>query len=383
MDQSGMGFSTRAIHDGEARDPVTGALSTPIYATATFAFDSAAAKEAAVDSALDWEPGAYFYSRTGNPTTSTLERKMASLEGAEDAVVAASGMAAVAAALMSVLDAGDHCVASSDLFIITRFLLDDVFKRKGITVDHVDVTDLDAVRAAIRPTTKALFVETLSNPHMHFADMAALSQIARASDITFIVDNTFLSPYLVQPIALGADMVVHAATKYIGGHGDVLAGTVAGRKELIDNVRYYLDSLGGAVSPFNSWLVIRGAKTLPLRMRAHSENGLAVAEFLQSRPEVEFVNYPGLPSHPQYELARSILTNGFGGMMSIRLHGGAAAMETFASALQLSAIAVSLGDVHSLVYPMPKRENLIRLSVGCEDVADLLADYGSGLDALR
>ncbi len=378
-----MGFSTRAIHDGEARDPVTGALSTPIYATATFAFDSAAAKEAAVDSALDWEPGAYFYSRTGNPTTSTLERKMASLEGAEDAVVAASGMAAVAAALMSVLDAGDHCVASSDLFIITRFLLDDVFKRKGITVDHVDVTDLDAVRAAIRPTTKALFVETLSNPHMHFADMAALSQIARASDITFIVDNTFLSPYLVQPIALGADMVVHAATKYIGGHGDVLAGTVAGRKELIDNVRYYLDSLGGAVSPFNSWLVIRGAKTLPLRMRAHSENGLAVAEFLQSRPEVEFVNYPGLPSHPQYELARSILTNGFGGMMSIRLHGGAAAMETFASALQLSAIAVSLGDVHSLVYPMPKRENLIRLSVGCEDVADLLADYGSGLDALR
>ncbi len=378
-----MGFSTRAIHDGEARDPVTGALSTPIYATATFAFDSAAAKEAAVDSALDWEPGAYFYSRTGNPTTSTLERKMASLEGAEDAVVAASGMAAVAAALMSVLDAGDHCVASSDLFIITRFLLDDVFKRKGITVDHVDVTDLDAVRAAIRPTTKALFVETLSNPHMHFADMAALSQIARASDITFIVDNTFLSPYLVQPIALGADMVVHAATKYIGGHGDVLAGTVAGRKELIDNVRYYLDSLGGAVSAFNSWLVIRGAKTLPLRMRAHSENGLTVAEFLQSRPEVEFVNYPGLPSHPQYELARSILTNGFGGMMSIRLHGGAAAMETFASALQLSAIAVSLGDVHSLVYPMPKRENLIRLSVGCEDVADLLADYGSGLDALR
>ncbi len=378
-----MGFSTRAIHDGEARDPVTGALSTPIYATATFAFDSAAAKEAAVDSALDWEPGAYFYSRTGNPTTSTLERKMASLEGAEDAVVAASGMAAVAAALMSVLDAGDHCVASSDLFIITRFLLDDVFKRKGITVDHVDVTDLDAVRAAIRPTTKALFVETLSNPHMHFADMAALSQIARAGDITFIVDNTFLSPYLVQPIALGADMVVHAATKYIGGHGDVLAGTVAGRKELIDNVRYYLDSLGGAVSAFNSWLVIRGAKTLPLRMRAHSENGLTVAEFLQSRPEVEFVNYPGLPSHPQYELARSILTNGFGGMMSIRLHGGAAAMETFASALQLSAIAVSLGDVHSLVYPMPKRENLIRLSVGCEDVADLLADYGSGLDALR
>lgn len=383
MNQPGKGFSTRAIHDGEAKDPATGALSTPIYATATFAFDSAAAKEAAVDSALEWEPGAYFYSRTGNPTTSALERKMASLESAEDAVVAASGMAAVAAALMSVLDAGDHCVASSDLFIITRFLLDDVFKRKGITVDHVDVTDLDAVRAAIRPNTKALFVETLSNPHMHFADIAALSQIARAGDVTLIVDNTFLSPYLMQPLALGADMVVHAATKYIGGHGDVLAGTVAGRKELIDNVRYYLDSLGGAVSAFNSWLVIRGAKTLPLRMRAHSENGLAVAEFLQSRTEVEFVNYPGLPGHPQYKLARSILTNGFGGMMSIRLHGGAAAMETFASALELSAIAVSLGDVHSLVYPMPKRENLIRLSVGCEDTADLLADYASGLDALR
>jgi len=376
------GFSTRAIHAGEAKDSATGALNTPIYATATFAFDTAEEKEAAVDAALDWQPGAFFYSRTGNPTTAAFEAKIASLEGAEDCVAASAGMASVAAALLSMLDAGDHCVASDDLFIITRFLLDDVFSSKGISVDHVDVTDHAAVRAAIRPNTKVLFVEALSNPHMRFADIPRLAQLAHEHGLALVVDNTFLSPYLLRPIELGADIVVHAATKYIGGHGDVIAGTAAGPKVRVDRMRYYLDSLGGALSAFNSWLLLRGVKTLQMRMRVHSANGLAVAQYLQAQPEVEVVNYPGLSSHPQHNLAASTLTSGFGGMMSLRFHGGEPAMAAFSQALRLSAIAVSLGDLHSLVYPMPKRNALIRLSVGCEDIDDLLADYELGIKAV-
>ncbi|MBU6244794.1 MAG: PLP-dependent aspartate aminotransferase family protein [Actinomycetales bacterium] len=382
MPQGSDGFSTRAIHDGERKDPTTGALNTPIYATATFAFDTAREKEAAVDAALEWEPGAFFYSRTGNPTTAAFEAKMASLEGAEDCVASSAGMASVAAALLSVLDAGDHCIASDDLFIITRFLLDDVLASKGITVDHVDITDHAAVEAAIRPNTKVLFVEALSNPHMRFADIPALADLAHGHGLVLIVDNTFLSPYLLRPVELGADIVVHAATKYIGGHGDVVAGTAAGSKARVDRMRYYLDSFGGALSVFNSWLLLRGVKTLQMRMRVHSANGLAVAEYLQSRPEVEVVNYPGLASHAQHDLAARTLADGFGGMLSLRFHAGERGMEAFCEGLRLSAIAVSLGDLHSLAYPMPKRNSLVRLSVGCEDVDDLLEDYERGIAAV-
>lgn len=376
------GFATRAIHAGEGKDPTTGALNTPLYATATFAFDSAAEKEAAVDAAMQWEPGAFFYSRTGNPTTAAFEAKMASLEGAEDCVASSAGMASVSAALLSLLDAGDHCIASNDLFIITRFLLGDVLLSKGISVEHVDITDHDAVRAAITPSTRVLFVESLSNPHMQLADIPALADIARAHGLVLIVDNTFLSPYLLRPIELGADIVVNAATKYIGGHGDVVAGTAAASKALVDRMRYHLDCLGGALSVFNSWLLLRGVKTLPMRMRVHSANGLAVAQYLHSRPEVQVVHYPGLADHPQHALASSMLTEGFGGMMSLRFHAGERAMEVFAESLRLSAIAVSLGDLHSLVYPMPKRDALTRLSVGCEDLDDLLQDYEHAVEAV-
>ncbi|HEX5532593.1 MAG TPA: PLP-dependent aspartate aminotransferase family protein [Actinomycetales bacterium] len=382
MIDNGYGFATRAIQAGETTDPATRALNTPIYMTSTFAFESAAEKEAAVDAALEWEPDTFFYSRTGNPTTAALEHKLASLEGAEDAAVGAAGMAACATALLSVLDAGDHCVASEDVFIITRFLLDDLLRKKGVEVTRVDARDPEAVRAAIRPNTKALFIESLSNPHMHVADIPALAEVAKGAGLTFIVDNTFLSPHVLRPLEHGADMVVHSATKYLGGHGDALGGVVAGAKPLIDAVRYQLDTLGAAISPFNSWLLLRGVRTLSLRMNAHSSNAMAVAQFLESRDEVASVFYPGLPSHPGHKTARALGMNGFGGMMSIRLHGGEEAMETFASALKLSAIAVSLGDVRTLVYPMPKRNNLIRLSIGCEDTADLLADYEQGLSAV-
>jgi len=383
MSDAEHGFATRAIHAGEHTDPATRALNPPIYQTATFAFETAEEKEAAVDAAMAWQPGAYFYSRTNNPTTTMLEQKLAGLEGAEDAVVGASGMGACATALLSLLDAGDHCIASSDLFIITRFLFDDVLRSKGIEVTHVDTTDVAAVRAAVRGNTKVLFVESLSNPHMDVADLPKLAAIAREHRLTFLVDNTFLSPYVLRPLEHGADLVLHSATKYIAGHGDAVAGVVAGGKHLIDRVRFYLDTLGSPVSPFNSWLVMRGARTLSLRMRAHSENALALAAYLEDHEEVEFVRYPGLSSHPHHELARRLFGEHSGGMFAMRLHGGEAALSAFARSVTLGAIAVSLGDVHTLVYPMPKRENIFRISVGCEDIDDLIADFAAALDRTR
>ena len=331
---------------------------------------------------MAWEPGAYFYTRTQNPTTDALERKVASLEGAEAAVACASGMAAVSSTVLSLLRAGDHCVASEDVFIITRFLLDDVLARKGIEVTRVDTCDLEAVRVALRPATKALFVESLSNPHMHLADVDALAGIARGAGATLVVDNTFLSPALYRPLEHGADLVLHSATKYLAGHGDTVCGVVSGRRELVDPIRYELDALGGAVSPFNSWLVARGIRTLPLRMDAHTRNARVLAELLEERPEVARVAYPGLASHPQHALAEQVLPRGSGGMLSLRLVGGEREMYAFVNALELCSIAVSLGDLKTLVYPMPKRDNLIRVSVGCEDADDLVADFERGLAAV-
>lgn len=376
----GRGFATRAIHAGEATEPHTRAHATPIFQTATYAFESAEDKEAAVDAAMAWEPGAFFYTRTGNPTTDALERKIASLEGAETALVTSSGMAAVANSLLSLLDAGDHCIASEDVFIITRFLLDDVLAKKGIDVTRVDTTDLDAVSAAIRPATKALFVESLSNPHMLLADVPALAGLAREHGLLLAVDNTFLSPAMLRPLEHGADLVVHSATKYLSGHGDTVAGVVAGRKELLDPIRYYADALGSAPSPFNSWLVLRGIRTLALRMHAHSRNALTLAAMLERHEAVEWVRYPGLASHPQHALSTRLLPDGFGGMLSLRLHGGLDAMNRVVNAVELGGIAVSLGDVKTLVYPMPKRNSLIRVSVGCEDLADLVTDFEQALD---
>ncbi|MGH3008412.1 MAG: trans-sulfuration enzyme family protein [Gaiellaceae bacterium] len=373
------GFATRAIHSGEAPDPVTHAHATPIYQTATFVFDTAEEKEAAVDAAMEWEPRTFFYTRTGNPTTSALEEKIAAIEGAESALATSSGMAAVSTTLFSLLNAGDHCIASDDIFVITRFLLDDVLANKGIEVTRLDVTDLGAVRAAIRPNTKGIFIESLSNPHMHFADVHGLAAIAHDAGIVLVVDNTFLSPAVFRPLEQGADIVLHSSTKYLSGHGDTVGGVVAGSRELIDRVRYQADALGTAPSPFNSWLTLRGVRTLPLRLKAHSANALTLARFLEERDEVEHVRYPGLESHAQHALATEQLVDGFGGMFSMRLCGGADQMNAFANATKLSGVAVSLGDLKTLVYPMPKRDNLIRVSVGCEDIEDILGDFEQAL----
>jgi methionine-gamma-lyase len=377
------GFRTRAIHAGEGPDPATRAHATPIYQTATFAFETGEAKEDAVDAAMAWEPGAYFYTRTQNPTTDALEAKVASLEGADAAVACASGMAAAAATVFSLLRAGDHCIASEDIFIITRFLLDDVLARKGIEVTRLDVRDLDGVRAALRPETRAIFVESLSNPHLQLADIDGLAAISHEAGATLVVDNTFLTPALFRPLEHGADLVLHSATKYLSGHGDTVCGVVSGSKRLTDPIRYELDALGGAVSPFNSWLVARGIRTLPLRMDVHTRNAQALAELLEEQPEVVEVIYPGLPSHGEHDLAAQVLPRGAGGMLSLRFAGGADDMYAFVNALELCSIGVSLGDLKTLVYPMPKRENLIRVSAGCEDLDDLVADFRRGLGAVR
>ncbi len=375
----GRGFATRAIHAGERPDPVTHAHKPPIYATSTFAFDTAAEKEDAVDRALAWEPGVHFYSRTSNPTNRALEEKVASIEGAEDSVVSSSGMAAVSATLFAHLGSGDHIVVGDELFVITQVLLGDDFPRRGIDVTAVDMTDLEAVEAAINPATKVLFYETSTNPRLRVPDQDALAAIGHRHGLIVIADNTFLGPALVRPLEHGADMVVHAATKYLSGHGDAVSGVVSGTKALLDPIRKQTDTLGQAASPFSSFLVMRGIRTLPLRSRTASANALELAEYLERQPNVEWVRYPGLPSHPDHETARRLIDGPGGAMLTFQPRGGTEGMAAFTDHLRLCDIGVSLGDIHTLVYPQPKRGGLVRVSVGCEDVDDLLEDFALGL----
>lgn len=375
----GKGFATRAIHAGEAPEPITHAHNTPIYATATFAFDTAAEKEAAVDAAMAGDPTAYFYSRTGNPTTRALEEKLASLDGAEDAIVASSGMACVSSTLLAHLGSGDHVVVGDELFIITRILLEDDFPRRGIGVTPVDMTDLAAVEAAITPQTKVVFFETATNPRLRVADIDALAALGHRHGLIVVADNTFLAPALLRPIEHGADLVVHAATKWLSGHGDTVAGAVTGSKALLTPIRKQVDTLGQAASPFASWLVLRGVRSLPLRSRQSSENAAQLARVLEAQPKVEWVRYPGLASHPDHEVAKRLIEGPGGPMLSFRMHGGIPAMTAFTDNLALCDVGVSLGDLFTLVYPQPKRDGLIRVSVGCEDIADLIADFERGL----
>ena len=375
----GRGFATRAIHAGEGADPLTHAHNTPIYATATFAFDTAAEKEDAVDRAMAGDPTAYFYSRTGNPTTRALEEKLASLDGTEDAIVAASGMACVSSTLLANLGSGDHLVVGDELFVVTRILLEDDFPRRGIGVTPVDMTDLAAVEAAITPATRVLFFETATNPRLRVADIDALAAVGHRHGLVVIADNTFLGPALLRPIEHGADMVVHAATKWLSGHGDAVSGAVTGPAALLRPIRKQVDMLGQAASPFASWLVLRGVRSLPLRSRQASANALALAQFLEAQEKVEWVRYPGLASHPDHAVAERLIDGPGGGMLSFQVRGGIEGMAAFTDHLALCDVGVSLGDVFTLVYPNPKRGGLIRVSVGCEDLDDLVEDFELGL----
>ena len=369
-------FSTRAIHAGEGSDPTTGAHNTPIYQTATFTFETGESLSAAIEKPFD----NFFYSRSGNPTTAALEAKLASMEGTEAALATSSGMAAVTIAVMISAQQGDHILVDEDLFVVSRIFFTEDCPAMGIEVNFVDMRDLDSVKQAIRPNTTAIFTESLTNPGCYLVDLAGLRTLCDAHNLKLVVDNTFLSPYLLRPTEFGADLVLHSATKYISGHGDTVAGALAGSAENMLRARMKLDSFGQCPSPLNSWLVMRGARTLPLRMRQHSANALALATYLDAHDKLEWVRYPGIPSHPQYELTPQLLPDGAGGMMAIKVKGGREGMYRFVNAVKTFDIGVSLGDLFTLVYPKPKNGDLIRVSVGCEDIADILADFEQALN---
>lgn len=369
------GFSTRAIHAGEGADPTTGAHNTPIYQTSTYAFHSLEQKAAV----MSGEAEGYVYTRGGNPTTHAFEQKVAALEGAEAAVAGASGMAVIMAAMRAFVRSGDHIVASDDVYHWATTYLEEEAPLDRVDVTRVDIGDLEAVRAAIRPETKVIYTEFLSNPQIKVADIAALGEIARDAGVLLIVDNTFSSPYLFRPLEHGAHLSLHSATKYLCGHGDALAGIISGSKELIDPIHRQIQVLGSPISPFNSWLLLRGIKTLEMRMERHCRNALEVARFLERQPDVEVVRYAGLESHPGHDVAARLLEGGFGGMLSFRLRGGSEGANQFANALQLCDHAVSLGDVNTLVWP--HINDLVRVSVGCENVEDIIADFEQALEA--
>ncbi|MBJ7385123.1 MAG: cystathionine gamma-synthase [Mycolicibacterium sp.] len=375
------GPATKAIHAGYRPDPVTGAVNAPIYASSTFAQDGVGGLR-----------GGFEYARTGNPTRSALESSLAAVEGGDYGRAFSSGMAATDCALRAMLRPGDHVVIPNDAYGGTFRLIDKVFTQWGIEYTPAVQADLDAVREAITPKTKLIWVETPTNPILTIADIAGISQLASASGIKVLVDNTFASPALQQPLSLGADVVLHSTTKYIGGHSDVVGGALVTSDEELDAAFGFLQNgAGGVPSPFDAYLTMRGLKTLPLRMQRHSENGAQVAEFLQQHPAVEAVLYPGLPSHPNHDVAARQMS-GFGGMVSVRLKGGRDAAHQLCARTEIFILAESLGGVESLIeHPgamthastagsqLEVPDDLVRLSVGIEDVADLIGDLEQAL----
>ncbi|MBK5953195.1 cystathionine beta-lyase, partial [Rhodospirillum rubrum] len=382
--KNSQGFSTRAIHSGQHPDPTTGAVMTPIYATSTYAQESPGVNKG------------YEYARGKNPTREAFEACVADLEGGTHGFGFGSGMAATSTAL-ELLDAGDHIVTGDDLYGGSWRLFERVRRRSmGLDFAYVDLSDIAAVEAAITPKTKMLWVETPTNPLMKLADIAALSKVARAHGLLLIVDNTFATPFCQQPLSLGADVVMHSATKYLNGHSDIIGGVlVTGDADLATRIKFLQNSVGGIMGPFDAFLANRGLKTLALRMKAHSENALTIARWLETRAGVAKVIYPGLIAHPQHDLAARQMHGGFGGMVTVVLDGDLERTRRVLERVQVFTLAESLGGVESLVnHPaimthasVPKEvrekggitDSLIRLSVGVEDVADLIADLDQAL----
>ncbi|PQZ52266.1 MULTISPECIES: cystathionine gamma-synthase [unclassified Microbacterium] len=377
-------FATRAIHAGQAPDPVTGAIIPPIYQSSTHVQDSVGGLRSG-----------YEYNRAGNPTRSSLETQVAALEGGASALSFASGLAAEDALLRGILKPGDHVLLGNDVYGGTYRLLTRVLAPWGIETTTVELSDVDVLRAAIRPETKIVWLETPSNPLLKIVDIALIAEIAHEAGVLVVVDNTFASPALQQPLALGADLVVHSTTKYLGGHSDVLGGAVVFADDrFFDQVKFQQFAVGAVSAPLDAWLTTRGIKTLALRMRQHSENAQAIAEWAQARPEFAQVYFPGLESHPGHEIAAKQMS-GFGGMLSFGLAAGADAARAFAESTSIFQLAESLGGVESLIgYPpdmthasvrgteLAVPENIVRLSVGIEDIGDLIADLEQGLDRI-
>jgi len=379
-----LGFETRAIHAGQRPDPTTGAIMTPLYLSSTFAQS---------------EPGkhqGFDYSRSGNPTRLAFETCVADLEGARYGYAMASGCVG-ATTIVHLLSAGDHVVACDDMYGGTFRLFDKVFARQGIQFSYLDLTDPGALESALQPSTKLLWLETPTNPLLKIMDIAALSDVAHAQGVHVVVDNTFMSPYFQQPLALGADMVLHSTTKYINGHSDLIGGVViTDDDELAEQLGFLANALGGVQSTFDSYLCLRSLKTLAVRMRAHEANALQIARFLEAHPRVDRVVYPGLPSHPQHDLAARQMS-GFGGMLAVYLKGDLETARRVLSRVELFTLAESLGGVESLIEhpaimthasvdPAQRRaigidDTLLRISVGIESVDDLIDDLDRALVA--
>lgn len=376
-----MNFETACIHAGQAPDPITGAVMTPVYQTSTYVQDGVGKHRG------------YEYSRTGNPTRTALEACLATLEGGDYGLAFASGMAATDTVL-HLLAPGDHVLAGNDVYGGTYRLFEQVLRAYGLDFSYIDTTDLDQVKNSIQPNTRMIWLETPSNPFLNITDIAAFAEIAgsQQSPPLVVVDNTFATPYLQRPLALGADIVVHSTTKYLGGHSDVVGGAVAGSDtELRDRLAFLQNAVGAVPGPMDCFLILRGIKTLPVRMERHSENATAVADFLAGHPKMAWMNYPFHPSHPQAELARRQMRLG-GGMVSFVLKGGTKEAHRVAESTRLFALAESLGGVESLIEvpaamthastvdsPLAVNPGLVRLSVGIEHVDDLVADLEQAL----
>lgn len=394
-DLKNKGFNTKAVHGGVIRNEF-GSLGVPIYQTSTFIFENA--EQGGKRFALEEE--GYIYSRLGNPTTATLERKLALLEGAEAAVATSSGMGAITSAIWPFLKEGDHIIAGQTLYGCTYAYLSHGISKFGVEVDFVDMSDPENVRKAMKENTRLVYLETPVNPTMLLSDIEAISKIAHENENTMVVvDNTFATPYIQRPLSLGADIVVHSATKYLNGHGDIIAGIVAGSAELMAQVRLVglKDMTGSVMSPNDAFLLMRGMKTLGVRMDRHVDNAMKVAEFLENHPKVEIVHYPGLKSFPQYELAQKQMAKP-GGMLSFEVAGGVEAGRKIMNSVELCSLAVSLGDTETLIeHPASMThstyseeelaeagipQGLVRLSIGLEDVEDIIEDLRQALEKI-
>ncbi|MFQ3312060.1 MAG: methionine-gamma-lyase [Colwellia sp.] len=384
-------IETNAIHAGRIDDKQFGSLATPLYQTSTFIFDNA--KQGG--DRFSGESEGYIYTRLGNPTTRQLELRVAALECMDDAAATATGMAAVSAALLTNLQAGDHMISSKAVYGCSFSLMNHIFKKYNIEVTFVDMTEPENIKAAIKENTKLIFLETPINPNLVVLDLEEICTIAKEYKLLSIVDNTFLTPVLQQPAKFGADIVVHSATKYLNGHGDVVAGIVCGSFEMINEIKMTtLKDIGATISPHDAWLIIRGLKTLPIRMDRHCSNAQKVAEFLEQHPMVNEVYYPGLKNHPGYKFIGKQM-KAAGGVIAFELNTDLAGGTTFIDAMELFSIAVSLGDAESLIqhpasmthspYTPEERadagisDSLIRISVGLESVEDIIADLTKAL----
>ncbi|WP_278537808.1 methionine gamma-lyase [Fusobacterium varium] len=395
MENKKAGFGTVSIHGGSCKNPY-GTLAVPIFQTSTFVFDSA--EQGGRRFAL--EESGYIYSRLGNPTTAVLEDKIAQLEHGEAAVATSSGMGAISSVMWTILKAGDHIISDKTLYGCTFAFFSHGLSKFGIEVSFVDTSDAEAVKKAMKPNTKAVYLETPANPNLKIVDIKAIAEVAHTNPNTLvIVDNTFSTPYCQRPIELGADIVVHSATKYLNGHGDVIAGMVISKKDLIDQIRLVgiKDMTGSVLGPMEAYLIIRGMKTLEVRMKKHCENAMKVAKFLAAHDKVAEVYFPGLKSHPGHETAAKQM-DAFGGIMSFELKGGFEAGKILLNNLKLCSLAVSLGDTETLIQhpasmthsPYTKEERmeagitdgLVRLSVGLENIEDIIADLEYGLSKI-